>query len=88
MVYIMYIHIYTSYTYTYRLRVMDSNSWLRIQYTKTYKDPITEFQIAECEYESPEYLVIYIHIHMTVFIVNIKEVHESEVQSDSNNEGE
>jgi hypothetical protein len=67
---------------------MDSNSWLRIQYTKTYKDPITEFQIAECEYESPEYLVIYIHIHMTVFIVNTKEVHESEVQSDSNNEGD
>ena len=85
MVYIVYIHIHS-----YRLRVMDSNSWLRIQYTKTYKDPITEFQIAECEYESPEYLVIYIYIyiHMTVFIVDIKEVHESEVQSDFNNEGE
>ena len=34
------------------------NCYLRIQYTNEYKDPITEFKIVECEYESTDYLLL------------------------------
>ena len=32
--------------------------WLRIQYTENYNSPITDLQIAACEYESKEYLLL------------------------------
>ena len=41
------------------IRVLkDKNIWLRIKYTKEYRNPITAFKAAECEYESPEFLLL------------------------------
>jgi len=34
------------------------NVWLRIKYSENYNSPITELQIAECDYESKEYLLL------------------------------
>ena len=36
----------------------DSNVWFRILYSNIYQKPITGFKIAECDYESPEYLLL------------------------------
>ena len=36
----------------------DKNIWLRIKYSKEYKNPITSFKVVECEYESPEFLLL------------------------------
>jgi hypothetical protein len=35
-----------------------SNFWLRVQYSKVYSEPITGIKVIECEYESPEFLVL------------------------------
>ena len=32
--------------------------WLRIKYSENYNSPITDLQIAECDYESKEYLLL------------------------------
>ena len=32
--------------------------WLRIKYSENYNSPITDLQIAECDYESSEYLLL------------------------------
>lgn len=39
--------------------IKTSNCWLRIQYSLSYHEPITDFKIVECEYstESPDFLV-------------------------------
>ena len=34
------------------------NVWLRIKYSENYNSPITDLRIAECEYESNEYLLL------------------------------
>ena len=34
------------------------NVWLRIKYSENYNSPITDLQIAACEYESNEYLLL------------------------------
>ena len=34
------------------------NVWLRIKYSSNYNTPITDLQIAECDYESNEYLLL------------------------------
>ncbi len=36
----------------------DSNVWFRISYSNSYQKPITGFKIAQCDYESPDYLLL------------------------------
>ena len=40
------------------LLIREKNAWLRIKYSQNYNTPITGLQLAECEYESPEYLLL------------------------------
>jgi hypothetical protein len=32
--------------------------WIRVQYNKVYDSPVTSIRVIECDYESPEFLVI------------------------------
>ena len=40
------------------LIIKENNVWLRIKYTYEYKSPITDFKVVDCDYESPEYLLL------------------------------
>ena len=40
------------------LLIKENNVWLRIKYNNNYATPITDFIMAECDYESPEYLLL------------------------------
>ena len=35
-----------------------NNVWMRLKYCDNYNSPITDLKIAECDYESPEYLLL------------------------------
>ena len=40
------------------LLIKENNVWLRIKYSYNYSSPITDLQLAECDYESPEFLLL------------------------------
>ena len=40
------------------LLIKEKNVWLRIKYNNNYVSPITELIMVECDYESPEYLLL------------------------------
>ena len=40
------------------LIIKEKNVWLRIKYSNNYNSPITDLQLIECDYESPEYLLL------------------------------
>ena len=42
----------------WKLLIKEKNVWLRIKYTYEYKTPITDFLLAECFYDSPEYILL------------------------------
>ena len=64
-----------------------TNCWLRIQYSTSYHEPITDFKIVECEYstESPDYLVIYLYNKFFSNKVSFQKIHRSKLQSNHSN---
>ena len=40
------------------LLIKEKNAWLRIKYSDNYSSPITDLQLAECIYESPDFLLL------------------------------
>ena len=67
-IYIQYIDIFIKeLPYDYKpankdekwlLIIKENNVWLRIKYSYEYYSPITDFKIVDCDYESPEYLLL------------------------------
>ena len=63
--------------------------WLRIKYSLNYHSPITDLQIAECDYESKEFLLLekrYIDENCYPMMVTYhkKDINESEIENDEN----
>ena len=67
--------------------IKTTNCWLRIQYSTSYHEPITDFKIVECEYstESPDYLVIYLYNKFFSNKVSFQKIHRSKLQSNHSN---